>query len=167
MKLGVIFAVVLIFVVLGAILWIVADLRLKKRFGRHRIIQDFVKNLSEGMMEGIAKNVATDKDRFLVVSEWAKVSDESIFCEYCSSFFSYEHMCLLHTAREKRLMACAIAEQLKKHLSEKCSSVETLKGKKYHIKIKTQRVLNSVQKCYLLHIYYVVPNEAYIEAERW
>ena len=167
MNLDVILTVAFLFILFGALLWIASDLRLKKRFGRHRIVQKFVKDLSEGMMEGISKNVATYKERFLVVSEWAKISDESIFCEYCSIFFSRERMCLLHTGREKRLMACAIAEQLKKRIAAECSSVDEIKGRKYHIKTRSQKVLNSIQKCYLLHIYYIVPNEAYVQAERW
>ncbi len=167
MNLDVIFAVVLLFIFLGALIWIVADLRLKNRFGRHRIVQNFVKNLSDGMMEGISKSIATDNERFLVVSEWAKISDESIFCEYCSVFFSRERMCLLKTVREKRLMACAIAKQLKKRIATECSSVDEIKGRKYHIKTRVQSVSNGVQKCFLLHIYYIVPNEAYVQAERW
>ena len=167
MKTEIVCIVALIAIFIIASVCIVLDLRLKKRFGKHRIVLHLVNDITNDMMSGIVNTVATEKERFKVVAEWAKISDESVISESCSVFFSHEHMCLLRTRREKRLMAYALAEQLKKHIISECTSLDKIKDCKYHIKTKCQSVLNGTQTHYLVHIYYIVPNEAYIEAEKW
>ena len=140
--------VAIIFIFVCILFFIFIDLRLKKRFGRHRIVQKIVNALSEAMMKKILKSSAPDYVRFLVVSEWAKITDENIFCEQDSVYFSREHMCLLRTSREKKLMAFAIAEQTKKRVIAECSSLEELKGKKFHVTIKCEGVFRNSQKCF-------------------
>ena len=143
---------------------IIADLRRKKRFADHRLVRAFVDQLSEAMLQKSSQFVVSKKERFLVFTERVMVSDESILCESCSVFFSRERMCLLHTTREKRLMACAIAEQTKKRLLAKCASLGRFEA---HIKTKCDRVLNGPKKSFLVHVYYVAPNEAYVQDKRW
>lgn len=167
MKLELVCTLVLIFVLLIVLLRIGFDLRLKKRFGKHRIVLNLVQELSKAMMKEITTTVVSDNVRFKVFRECVKVSDERIISKHCSVHFSHEHMCHLCTEREKRLMAYAIAEQLKKRMICESSSYDEIKSKKYHIKTKCEKVLTASQKCFWVYIYYAIPNESYIHPERW
>ena len=164
MKTELVFTVALIAVALTVSIYILADLRRIKRFADHRLVRAFVERLSEAMIQKSSQHVVSNRERFLVVTEHVNVSDESILCDICSVFFSHERMCLLHTRREKRLMARAIAEQTKKRMIAKCSS---LGCRRFQINTTCNRVLNDPQKSFLVRVYYITPNEAYIQDERW
>ena len=167
MKSEIVFTIAFFAFALTVSLYIAVALRQKKRFANHRIVRDFVDHLSEAMMERISRSVPSERERFLVVTERVKISDESILSESCSVFFGHEHMRLLRTGREKHLMAYAIAEQLKRRIIEERSAVDEIKGRRYRIKTKCQRVLNGSQKCFLVQVYYIIQNELYVQPERW
>ncbi len=167
MKMDVIFTAFLLVVVLTVSFFIVHELKRKRRFAKHRLIRGFVDCWSSSMVERITQAATSEKERFFVIAEQAKVSDDSILSECCSIFFSHEHMCRLRTERERRLMAYAIAGQLKKRLIAKCSSVDVLAGKKYKIKTKCKSVLGDSHRNFLVHIHYISPNESYVREEKW
>ena len=167
MKMEIVFTVVLLTVALTVSIYIADTLRRKKRFSNHRIVREFVDCWSDAMIQRISQSVASEKERFLVVAEHAKISDDSILSECCSVFFSHEHMRHLQTERERWLMACAIAGQIKRRVIEKCSSNETLANKNYRIKTKCQSVLSGSQKSFLVYIHYIMPNESYVQIEKW
>ena len=167
MKPEIVFSIAALTVALTVSLYTIMNLRLSSRFANHRIVQDFVHRFCEFMTERISHTTASQKERFLVVTERVTVSDESILSECCSVFFSQEHMRRLGTAREKRLMACAISKQIKKRLIAQCSSCDENKHQGYRVKTKNQRVPNDSQKGFLIHIYYIVPNSSYVQDEKW
>ena len=167
MKIGIIIAVAVSIVFLIALLYLVNVLNLKKRFSNHRIVRGFADRWSDAIIQQISQAVASENDRFLVVADHSKISDDSILCDSCSVFFNHEHMRHLQKERERRLMAYSIAGQIKKHVTEKCSSIERLVNKKYHIKTKCQSVSGTSQKGYLVYIHYIEPNEAFVPAEKW
>ena len=167
MNLEVVFAVAFSIVFLIALIYTINILNLKRRFAKHRIVRDFVDRWSDAIIQKIAQAAVTENERFFVVAEHTKISDDSILCESCSVFFDRERMCHLQTKRSRRLMAYAIAEQIKKRTTEKCSSIERLASKNYHVRTKCQKVLNASQRSYLVYIHYIEPNDSYVPAEKW
>ena len=153
--------------VLVALLHITFNNKLKKRFSNNALIKDLVRSLTQAMMEKINEPISSETEPFKVVMETVRVFEDSIISFGGSVFFNHEHMRLLRTVMERKMMARAITEQLKGSIVKEITQCDPVKSKEYNLKIQCQKLHDGSLSCFQVCIFYATPNEHYIQAKQW
>ena len=162
-----ILAVILFLFLIFLIVSIIADVNKKKRFSNNTLIKNLTEELMQSMLTKIRQAKASDHEAYKVSLEVIRVSDDSIMSYSGSIFFRHEHLRLLITPRERKLMAQAIAEGLKNKLRSQLPPCDPTNGLPYKLNIEYKREMNGKNYCTAACVYYTVANEDYIETKKW
>lgn len=141
--------------------------RLKKRFRQNPLIQKLVSDMKASMMERIEVNDISDREPVKVIAETATVFEDCIVGQSASLFFHYEHMRLLQSSRARKLMASAIAEELKESVRVEIETQNSVVCSPYQLKSRCRKLSDGNRKAFLAYVSCSVVNERYVCDKPW
>ncbi len=146
---------------------LIADQKKKNRFSKNRLVKRLVDKLTASMLVKIQNAEAPTCEQDKISMEIVRVFKDSFLMTSESIYFRHENLKDLESERERILMAAAIAQQLKQRLSAQLPKVDPINGKPYKLVVAHKWAEIDKVRCATVFVYYIVPNENYVEIQNW
>lgn len=159
--------VFLLVILIAFFIYLTLNSQLQKRFRQNPLIQTLVSDMTVSMLERIEKIVVSDRNPIKVITESATVFEDCIISHCASVFFQYEHMRLLRSARERRLMAKAIAKELRQNVMTETAKKHSVRYSDCKLKSKCRKGADGNNLCFLVSVSCYIANERYVCAKSW